>query len=100
RAPLLAEVEPLPSAEEIVFTEIAQHQVAIGDGRHLAAAPVARWSRHGARARWADLQHAEAVDGRDGAAAGADRVDVKHGHGEVPAFDVATARQQSFAVFD
>src|SRR5262249_54071768 len=47
-----------------------------------------------------DVQHAEAVDRRDGAATGADRVDVQHGHGEVAPFDLSTARQQSFAVFD
>ena len=66
----------------------------------VAAARVAGRARHRAGALRADLQHAEAVDARDGAAAGAHRVDVHHRHRDVAAFDLAAARDERLAVLD
>src|SRR4029077_12101958 len=53
---------PPSPAQEVIFAEIAKHQIAVGDGRRLATAPVASRSRHCTRALWSDLEHAEPVD--------------------------------------
>ena len=95
-----ADVEPHPAAEEIVLAQVPEHEIAVGDGRHLAAARVAGRARHGAGALGPDLEHAEAVDAGDGAAAGAHGVDVHHRHREVAAFDLAAARDRGLAVLD
>ena len=94
------DVEPHPAAQEIVLAQVAEHEVAVGDGRHLAAAAVAGRPRHRAGAFRADLEHAEAVDAGDGAAAGADGVDVHHRHREVAALDLAAAGDRGLAVLD
>ena len=95
RGARLGGVEPHPPAEEIVLAEIAQHQVAVGDGRRLAAAAVASRPRHRARALRSDLEHAEAVDRGERSAAGAHRVDVQHRHRKVAAFDLPAARDRA-----
>ena len=96
----LVAIEPHLPAEEVVFAKIAQHEVAVGDGGRLAAAPVACRSRYCARAVRPDLERTEPVDCRDGAAPGAHRVDVEHRYGEIAAFDFSAARQQRLAVLD
>ena len=96
----LPRIEPQLAAEEIMLAQIAQHEIAVGDGRHLAAAAIARRARHCARALWADLQQSETIDAGDGAAAGAHGIDVQHGHGEIAAFDLAAARNERLAVLD
>ncbi len=85
------EVEAHLAAEEIVLAQMPHDQIAVRDGRHLAAAAVAGRPGHGAGALRADLQHAETVDPGDGPAAGADRVDVHHGQCEVAPLDLAAA---------
>jgi hypothetical protein len=67
-------------AEQRVGVEPAQHEVRVGDRRLLATAAVGDRSRLGAGALRAYLQDARARHARDGAAAGADRVDVDHRH--------------------
>ena len=68
-------VERHRPAEEVVGVEIAEDQVRVGDGRQRAAAAVARRPRARARGRRPDLEHADRVDPRDRAAAGADALD-------------------------
>ena len=58
--------------------EPAQHAVGIGDGRPRAAAPVAGGAGLGAGAVRADLDAAQRIDARDGAAAGADLDHLDH----------------------
>jgi hypothetical protein len=93
-------VEPHPPAEEAILAQITQDQVAIGDGRHFAAAPVAGRPRHGAGALRPDLQRPEAVDLRHRATAGAHGVDVQHGHREVAFRNLSARREQRLAVLD
>ena len=68
-----------------------QHDVRVGDGRGLTAAPVGRRPRVGARARRPDLKGATRRDERDGAPARPDAVDVHSGgfELEVTQLDVA-----------
>ncbi len=96
----LGGVEPHAPAEEIVGAEITEHQVAIGDGRHRAAAAVAGGARRGAGALRPDLERAEAVDRRDGAAARAHGVDVEHRYRQIAPFDLAAAGDQRLARLD
>ena len=82
--PRRVDVELHLAAEEAVGVEVAEHGRRIGDGRALAAAPVARRAGVGAGALWADPQQAARVDPGDRAAAGADRSHVDRGEaGEV-----------------
>ena len=64
-----------------------EHELRVGDGRLLAAQPVGRRSGPRAGALRADMQQARIVDPGDGAAAGADGVDLDRRRGEVIAVD-------------
>src|ERR1700716_4038783 len=65
-----ARIQPHLAAEEIVFAEITQHEIAVGDGGFGAPAAITSGPRNGARALRSDLELAEAVDARERAAAG------------------------------
>src|SRR5581483_3159464 len=82
-------VELHPAAEEMVGIEHAGDDVGVGDGDIFAAAVVADRAGVGAGAIGADLQAADRVDARDGAAAGADRVDIEHRQRDRPHVDFA-----------
>src|SRR6202035_3075428 len=86
-------IEPHAAAEEIVGAEKPERKIAVRDGRPITAA-VAGGARHCARAVRPDLERTEGVDARDGAAAGAHRVDVHHRHRDVAAFDLAAVRYE------
>ena len=81
RLPRRGGVEPHPAAEEIVLAEMAEHEIAVGDGRHRRRRGRSRPGPGTAPALSGPTSSdAEAVDPRDGAAAGADGVDVHHRH--------------------
>ena len=63
--------------------QAAQHQMRVGDGGPGSAQPVGGRPRPGARAPRPGIHHAGGVYPRDGAAAGADGVDVDRGGDEV-----------------
>ena len=69
--------------------EIAEHQIGVGGGRQLAALAVAGRPRRRAGAVRPHAQQAALVDPADGAAAGADGVDVEHRQREAQAVDLA-----------
>ena len=72
------EVEPQVGGDRRRGRQAAEHEVGVGDRGLLAAAAVAGRAGVGARALRPDAQRPAAVDPRDRAAAGADRVDVDH----------------------
>ena len=78
------EVERHAAAEEVGGVEPAEEQVGVSDGE-LGAFAVAGGAGVGAGGAWADAEAAAGVEPRDGAAAGADGMDVEHGqaYGEV-----------------
>ncbi len=78
RAPRGVEVEPQVGGDRRRGRQAAEHEVGVGDRGLLAAAAVAGRAGLGARALRPDAQRPAAVDPRDRAAAGADRVDVDH----------------------
>src|SRR5262249_38809790 len=100
RTPGFLGVEPHAAAEEVLGRKMSHHKVAVGDGRHLAAAAVAGWPGHGASRIGPDLQYSETINTRDRASTGADRVDVHHRHREVAALDLAAAGDRGVAVLD
>ena len=65
-----------------------EHELGIGDGGIAPAQPVAGRARPGAGALGADMQQARRVDAGDGAAAGADRMDLDRRRGALVAVDV------------
>ena len=67
-------------AEQPAGIQAAEQEVRVRRGRLVAAAAIADRSRLGARALRPHLEDAGRVHARDGAAAGADRVDVDHRH--------------------
>ena len=72
------DVERHFAAEETVGAETAEHQIGVGDGRLVAAEPVAGRPGRRARALRPDAQ-AAVIDARDRAAAGADLENIHHG---------------------
>src|SRR6202011_730046 len=58
-----------PAGSEVLFAEISERDVRIGQGRLRAAAAVAGGARIGTRARWADGDHAALVHRGDASAA-------------------------------
>ena len=88
------------AAEEIVRAQIAERQIAVGDGGSLAAAPVAGGTGLRAGALRADDEFTEPIDSGQRAAAGAHRVDVDHRQGDVAALDLAAIGDRRFAILD
>ena len=72
------EVELEFAAQEVVGIEPAEHQIGVGHRRLLAAAAIGHRAGDGTRALRADPQRVAGLDAGDGAAAGADLVDVHH----------------------
>ena len=68
-------------------TQAPEHQLGVGHGRRLAAEAITRRTGAGAGPLGSDEQHAARVDPGDGAAAGAQRMDLDRGHGQVIATD-------------
>ena len=75
-APREREVERPAAAGERPLGQATEHELRVGDGRLDAAPPVSGGPWVGAGAARADEQQARLVDAADGAAAGADAVDV------------------------
>ncbi len=76
------------------------NDVSVRDGDVLSAAIVTHRARVCACAIWADLQSADGIDARDGAPAGADRVDIQHGQGNGTHVDFALSRYHRVALMD
>ena len=95
-----ARVERARAAEEVVRIEITKHKVGIRHRRFATAAPIARRSRHRARAFRTDMQDAARIDAADRAAAGAEADDVEAVQRQPVAADAATAYQRRFALDD
>ncbi len=74
------DVELHLAAEKAVGGEPAEHEIGVGDGRLLAAEPVAHRTGHRAGAFRPDAHRAGKPGARDAAAAGADLLDVDHRH--------------------
>ena len=70
------------AGQQRALVEVAEQQVAVGDGRLGAAAAVADGARLGARALGPDAQGAGAVHPGDGAAAGRDLGEIDHRHAD------------------
>ena len=95
------DVELQLAAEEGVRVVTAEQEVAVGDGRADAAAPVAGGSRLGRGALRADPHRAALlVEPDDRAAAGADRLDVESRHEERVLVDHGLRGAQRFAIGD
>ena len=71
-------VEFHPAAEKMIGIQNPGHDISVGDRDVFSAAVVTNRTGVGAGAVRADLQSADGVDARDGAAAGADGVNVEH----------------------
>ena len=69
-----------PAAQYVVGIDPPQHQIGVGDHGLFIAQVIGYRPGIGARALWPHLQCARVVDVGDGAAAGAYRVDIDHGH--------------------
>src|SRR5947207_645041 len=91
-------IERQLAAEPGVAAEPAEHEVGVGHRRLGAAAAIARRTRHRLGALRADAQRATLVDPGDGAAAGADRVDVDDRDADRRAFEAGLARHLRRAV--
>ena len=92
-------VERHPAAGERRRVDPAEDEIRIGDGRLAAAPPVARGAGVGTRALRADAEPA-ALLVRDGAATGADGVDVHDRHQERQALEGGLRRDLGAAVDD
>jgi hypothetical protein len=68
------------AAEEVLGVEVAQDEIGVGDSGPGAALTVARRTRIGAGALGADVEQAQLVHVRDGAAARADLDEIDAGH--------------------
>ena len=93
-------VERHLAAEKIAGAQIAQHQIAIGDGGLGSPAHVAGGAGHGAGALGAHHQLAETVHMGQRAAARAHRVDVDHGQGHVAPLHLAAIGDGGLAIPD
>ena len=74
------QVEAHLAAEEIVWAQVAEHQVCISNRRLFAAAVVARRSRLGACAVWANFEEAQLIHPGEAATTGADLDHLDHRH--------------------
>ena len=88
------------AAQKIAGAQIAQHQIAIGDGGLGPPAHVAGGAGHGARALRSHDQFTEAIHMGQRAAARAHRVDVDHGQGHVAPLHLAAIGDGGLAVLD
>ena len=80
--PHTIELRRARDAEQPVRVQTAEQEIGVGRGRLVATAAVADRPRLGAGALRSHLQDAGGVHARDGAAAGADRVDIDHRHAD------------------
>ena len=79
RPPRGIEIHPHLAAQEAIRMEPAEHQVGVGHGRLVAAAPIGGRPGFGARALRSDVQTVELVQPGDAAGPGANGVDLDHG---------------------
>jgi hypothetical protein len=94
-------VEARETADRPLGVDPAEHDVRVGHGRAVVAAPVGDGAGVGARALRPDLQEAARVDPGDRAATGADRRDLDHRRADDEAeVDAGLCRQRALAVRD